>query len=742
MVDTGRVPVTETTLPDLSGQRLNRLRDRLLQELPQTHLPGLLTLFLGVLVVGVALVPGALKPDLWPIAALTTSTGLITMLGLWVIFYPERSAEPLRWGVTLSPILWAVLWLSMNEPRYLLSVMLLVYSAAVCATICGPRRTVLNALLCLFCLWVWIERVSGAQAEDFFAMRFIGNSLTLVSVPAGIHLVRRRAQTLREEVNRRSVSDPLTGLPNRRHLEVVAPRLLAQAQRQQREVFSLTIDADRLATINEVHGHVTGDEVIREVADLLRKGLRPEDVLVHTTGAQFIALGLSRNEFEAVRVAERIRQAVRKKSRLVPMTCSIGVASARVGADLDPGEWIWNLNSVSEESLAAAKASGRDRVTGARQNGQVLGDALELVTAPADPDRLPPTARVAVTARRFTPTRDITAYLLAAVLVLGVAGELWFMLVGRDQGNVGQTQLLLMGAATIVLGCIAGALMMAPALLPRLAAPTIFTGNLMWCLGGAGTTPDGFASPLYAVLTAAVAAFVMSRPLLIANMVAAYPLLWFMYQDGEIAWPVLLGRSLMDGTLLNLATIVLYLVRLETDNLIARAQATTTIDQLTGLPDRHYLKLQSAPVVAGALRQHLPVSVIFVDIDDFGEINDRVGHQGADQALLALSRAVARVIPSDHILIRFGGDDLVIIGNHGPMEAFTVAGRVRDAIQTVWVAGEPLTGSIGVVSARPVPGTDPLEWMMEKVEQASEAMRRVRVEGGGRVAGLHETVAG
>ena len=736
MDDTGVVSATETTLPDRTGQRLNRLRDRLTQEVSHTHVLGLLTLLIGVVIVALALVPGALNPGLWPIAALTTSIGLVTILGLWVIFYPERGLEPLRWGATLSPVLWLVMWLAIDGAVHLISVMLLVYSAALCAATCGPRRTSINALLCLICLWVWVSRTT--DATEFVMMRFLGNGFTLLSVPVGIYLVRRRAQTLRDEVQRRSVSDPLTGLPNRRHLEVVAPRLVAQAERQQREIFSLTIDADRLATVNEVHGHVMGDEVIRDVAQVLRKALRPEDILVHTTGAQFIALGLSRNEFEAIRVAERIRQAVRKKSRQVPMTCSIGVASARVSPELDPGEWVWNLNSVSEESLAAAKASGRDRVSGARQNGQVLGDALELVTAPADPDRLPPTVRT-TNGRRFSPTRDITAYLLAAILVLGVAAQLWFMLVGRA-GGFGQVRLLLMGAATIVLGSIAGALMMSPALLTRVGALTIFTGDTMWALGGAGSTPDGFASPLYGVLMAGIAAFVMTRPLLITHMVVAYPLLWFVYYDSSHSVGSLIAKSLADGTLLNLASIALYLVRLETDNLIARSQATTTIDQLTGLPDRHYLRLQSAAVVAGALRHRLPVSVIFVDIDDFGEVNDRVGHHAADEALLAVTRAVNRVTPSDHFVMRFGGDDLVIIGNHGPMEAFTTSGRVRDAVSTVWVDGEPLTASIGVVSARPMPGTDPARWMMTQVEEATDAMRRARVEGGGRVVTAQEVI--
>lgn len=732
--DTGRVPVSGdvTLLPNRTGQRLERWRRRLVQDLAQTHVVGLLVLVLGVSIAAVSLLPDALAPGLGPIAALTTSIGVTILLGLWLTFYPQYSALPSRWATALAPLIWIILWLALRDPQHMLSPMPLIYSGALCAATCGPRLVALNTILCLVSLWLWVADAS--DADEFVLMRFLGNGATLLAVPVVVYLVRRRATLLREQVRRSSVSDALTGLPNRRHLEVVAPRLLAQALQQEREIFALTIDTDRMASVNERHGHLAGDELIKQVAGLLRRALRPEDVLVRTTGAQFVALGLSRNEWEAMRVGERVRQAMRKQTMRVPVTCSIGVASARVMPGLDPGEWIWNLTSVAEESLAAAKASGRDRVTGARQSGVVLGDALELVTSPQSDDPLPLRAG---RGRPFIPTIDVAAYLLAAVLVLGVALMLWFMVVGRQQG-FGQIRLWLQGSLTIVMGGLAGILMVSPATLRRVSIATVFVGDGLWALGGSDTTPDGFTSPLYAVLMAGVAAFLFTPRLLLLQMLLTYPLMWIqLYHPGEsigaTAW-----STLGEGTLLNIATAILYFVRLESSDLVARSRSLSTIDQLTGVPDRRYLIQQAPAIVAGALRLGVPVSVTVIDIDHFGEVNDRLGHSAGDEALIEVTRSLLRVARAEDIVCRHGGDDLVIVGNHDLADGLTMAERSRDAVAQVWLEDDPLSASVGVVSAVPIPGVDPVQWLMQRVEEAREAMGQAKATGGGRVvaAGL------
>ena len=93
-----------------------------------------------------------------------------------------------------------------------------------------------------------------------------------------------------EETKRDSLTDPLTGLPNTRFMFVHLTRELARAERLKSEVSLLVMDLDSFKEINDNFGHAAGDRALREVARVLRAGIRPYDICVRYAGDEFVVL--------------------------------------------------------------------------------------------------------------------------------------------------------------------------------------------------------------------------------------------------------------------------------------------------------------------------------------------------------------------------------------------------------------------------------------------------------------------
>ena len=93
-----------------------------------------------------------------------------------------------------------------------------------------------------------------------------------------------------EQTKRDSLTDPLTGLPNTRFMFVHLTRELARAERLKTEVSLLVMDLDGFKEINDMHGHHVGDKALREVARVLRSGIRPYDICVRYAGDEFVVV--------------------------------------------------------------------------------------------------------------------------------------------------------------------------------------------------------------------------------------------------------------------------------------------------------------------------------------------------------------------------------------------------------------------------------------------------------------------
>lgn len=160
-----------------------------------------------------------------------------------------------------------------------------------------------------------------------------------------------------KRLNLQSMTDPLTGLMNRRALDDA----LADFKTDAVAVAVIALDLDHFKRINDTFGHACGDQVLIAVADVLRHSLRDQDTPYRVGGEEFIAL-LPADSAEVARdVAERIRAALSAHAMpegMGKVTASVGIARwPKDGADLD------SVLQRADEALYASKKSGRDRVT-------------------------------------------------------------------------------------------------------------------------------------------------------------------------------------------------------------------------------------------------------------------------------------------------------------------------------------------------------------------------------------------
>ena len=165
-----------------------------------------------------------------------------------------------------------------------------------------------------------------------------------------------------EEIYRTMIVDGLTQAHNRRFLLEFLDRELARHQRHRRPLSLLLFDLDDFKRINDDWGHLTGDSVLRELADLVRARVRREDCFARWGGEEF-AVALSETDPEAAQLfAERVRRLVeehefRVHGERVPVTISVGVATAPPG--LRDAE---SFLATADALLYEAKRQGRNRV--------------------------------------------------------------------------------------------------------------------------------------------------------------------------------------------------------------------------------------------------------------------------------------------------------------------------------------------------------------------------------------------
>jgi diguanylate cyclase (GGDEF)-like protein len=181
-----------------------------------------------------------------------------------------------------------------------------------------------------------------------------------------------------------ALSDPLTGLPNRRHLMERLDQEVARIHRSGAALACLFLDVDGFAEINNRYLHEAGDAILTSLGGVLRRQLRAGDILGRYGGDEFVILLPDIDASQVPVVAERLRRAVaRQRFRALPphetVTVSVGAALCNLADPRTPSA----LLRAADEALYQAKESGRDCIglheSLARHapSGSVLGDDME-----------------------------------------------------------------------------------------------------------------------------------------------------------------------------------------------------------------------------------------------------------------------------------------------------------------------------------------------------------------------------
>jgi two-component system cell cycle response regulator len=171
-----------------------------------------------------------------------------------------------------------------------------------------------------------------------------------------------RVEAQQAELRSMALTDQLTQVHNRHFLVEAAQLALSEARRHGHAVSLLVIDIDRFKTINDTHGHPVGDGVLTQVAGLLKRTTRGEDLVARFGGEEFVLLLPHCGMEDAMRKAESLRASIeRAEPAGIHVTVSIGVAGLQGTAPQSFDE----LFTRADRALYQAKAKGRNAVVSA-----------------------------------------------------------------------------------------------------------------------------------------------------------------------------------------------------------------------------------------------------------------------------------------------------------------------------------------------------------------------------------------
>ena len=173
-----------------------------------------------------------------------------------------------------------------------------------------------------------------------------------------LEATNRHLEAQNTELQRLSSTDVLTGLHNRASLERHLHSIIELSQRTGMPLSLILIDLDHFKRINDTHGHLQGDEVLRTVARLLRETVRKTDIPGRWGGEEFMLICPDTDLDSTLHLAEKIRDRIaRHPFSIGPCTASLGVGTYRQEDDVDA------LISRSDHALYASKAAGRNKVS-------------------------------------------------------------------------------------------------------------------------------------------------------------------------------------------------------------------------------------------------------------------------------------------------------------------------------------------------------------------------------------------
>lgn len=208
-----------------------------------------------------------------------------------------------------------------------------------------------------------VLRLTRSPRDEEALSHVISQMHAPLSIALEREWIQRQLEGEREELYERSIRDPLTQLFTRVHLNDLVTRLIALHDRDARAGFSLLMcDIDHFKRVNDRHGHLAGDQVLREVARVVREAIRLSDFAVRFGGEEIAVFLVGTHD--GMPAAERVRAGVEElelegELASLAVTLSIGVARHCQGESLEA------IVARADAALYRAKDEGRNRVCAA-----------------------------------------------------------------------------------------------------------------------------------------------------------------------------------------------------------------------------------------------------------------------------------------------------------------------------------------------------------------------------------------
>jgi diguanylate cyclase (GGDEF)-like protein len=227
---------------------------------------------------------------------------------------------------------------------------------------------------------IWRGNLSGFETDVAAPMVFDGETLGVLALARPLRYPLHQKQVLRlfaqlsayalydaqtySEVRHAAAVDPLTGTFNKRVLMYRLGELLYEAVRLRHPLSVFLFDLDHFKQYNDNHGHMAGDQVLRQLAQLVKESVRAEDILGRFGGEEFLLILRDRTAHQALATAENLRRLIahfefghRETQPLGALTISGGIASVP-----DDGGDSATLLRAADAALYRAKHLGRNRI--------------------------------------------------------------------------------------------------------------------------------------------------------------------------------------------------------------------------------------------------------------------------------------------------------------------------------------------------------------------------------------------
>lgn len=209
--------------------------------------------------------------------------------------------------------------------------------------------------------YLFVEKPAGDSLDGVKQSLYLNLSISAIISAVVLAMISGMIRRHQDGIQELATLDSLTQLHNRRAFDLLAAQALLEAERGSLPLTALLIDLDHFKELNDSHGHLAGDEVLRQFARLLEGSLRQADILCRWGGEEFVVLLQDTDAGTGHKVAEKIRQRTEQSEFLfddtrLSLTASIGVTS------LSSSDTLRSLIARADQALYRAKQSGRNRV--------------------------------------------------------------------------------------------------------------------------------------------------------------------------------------------------------------------------------------------------------------------------------------------------------------------------------------------------------------------------------------------